>query len=234
MPKLYLIPSLLAPDGHSHLAPITKSVVQDLNVFIVERSRTARRFLRSIVPDYPIDSTTIIELDKHDFEVSVGEIKNLLKTGVNIGFMSEAGLPCIADPGARIVNLARFMKYEIKPLSGPSSIMLGLMASGMNGQQFCFRGYLPIKTDQLNTVIRDMVQRISKSNETQIFIETPYRNKKILTALKKQVPAMFYLSIGSNLTGSAEKVITKQIKHWHADELDKEPCIFCLGRLIEY
>ena len=175
MADLYLLPSFLAPDSNEHIPPVVINAINSTSVFIVERARTARRFIRAIIKDYNLDKAQFIELDKHDPALSKTLIKEALAQNVTIGLMSEAGTPCIADPGAMVVNMAREVGYTIKPLTGPSSIILGLMASGMNGQHFTFHGYLPIKDGALSAKLRD-INRDANKDVTQIFIETPYRN----------------------------------------------------------
>lgn len=233
MPKLYLIPTFLAEQSKVHIPPIIGRVLTTTNTYIVERLRTSRRFIKSVDKGFNIDAATFVELDKHDFQQSISDIKELFRSNEDIGLMSEAGTPCIADPGAQIVNIARKYNYQIVPLTGPSSIILGLMASGMNGQHFTFHGYLPIKDKELHAKLKTISDNAQKSTQAHIFIETPYRNKKLISTIKKHVASHLFLSASIDLTGINEKIITKKVKDWEADWLDKTPAIFCLGQLMQ-
>ena len=233
MPKLYLIPTVLAEQSTVHIPPIIGQVLAKTNSYIVERLRTSRRFIKSIDKNFNIDAATFVELDKHDFQQSIKDINELFRSKEDIGLMSEAGTPCIADPGAQIVNIARKYDYQIVPLTGPSSIILGLMASGMNGQHFSFHGYLPIKDKELHTKLKTISDNAQRSTQAHIFIETPYRNKKLISTIKKHVAPHLFLSASINLTGKDENIITKKVKDWQADWLDKTPAIFCLGQLMQ-
>lgn len=232
MATLYLIPTTLAADTIDHIPAVTKQVLQETKVLVVERIRTARRFLRSLDASFPIDEKTFIELDKHHVQGTIERVVKIVESNVSIGFLSEAGSPCIADPGARIVNIAREAGYLIRPLSGPSSIMLGLMASGMNGQQFTFYGYLPIKKNELAEKLKIISNQAMKQGDTHLFIETPYRNVSLLTQIIKNVDRKLFLSVGIELTGLKEQVITKPIAKWAGTELGKQPCIFAIGKLV--
>ncbi len=231
MANLYLLPSFLAPDGKTHIPSVARDRTKDLRIFVVERIRSARRYIKAIHPDFPINDALFIELDKHNLASSLRAVKSALEENQDIGLMSEAGTPCIADPGAQVVNMARSAGYIIKPLTGPSSIILGLMASGMNGQKFTFHGYLPIKEAELNSKLRELSVKILKDKSTQIFIETPYRNNKILERIIKTVDNRIYLSVSTNLTSSEENITTKPISKWSVGALAKIPAIFCLGQL---
>lgn len=230
MADLYLLPSFLAPESNEHIPPVVINAINSTSIFIVERARTARRFIRSIIKDYNLDKAQFIELDKHDPALSKTLIKEALTQNVTIGLMSEAGTPCIADPGAMVVNMARESGYAIKPLTGPSSIILGLMASGMNGQHFTFHGYLPIKDGPLSAKLRD-INREANKDVTQIFIETPYRNEKLLKSIVKNIDPNLYISISMNLNGTDERSVTSQIKKAEATSLGKNPAIYCIGKL---
>lgn len=231
MANLYLLPSFLAPDSQDHIPPIVIDAIQNTNVFIVERARTSRRYIRSLIKDYPLDEATFIELDKHNISDSKLEIKEALSKKINIGLLSEAGTPCIADPGAIVVNMARNEGYKIRPLTGPSSIILGLMASGMNGQQFSFHGYLPIKDGPLMNKLKLISKIAVKEKSTHIFIETPYRNSKLISKIVRTVDPNLQMMIAINLNSVDELIITKPIKQWAGVKLEKEPALFCIGTL---
>jgi len=228
--SLYILPSLLAPEGSDHIPRIVKDRIDVLRVFIVERTRTARRFIRAVLPDFPIDEASFYELDKHDDLATQAMVNELLDGSCDIGLISEAGTPCIADPGAMIVHLARRAGYKIQPLSGPSSITLALMASGMNGQEFAFHGYLPIKEPALGHKLIQ-ISSLAMTGATQIFIETPYRNDKLLKQISKHIDPSLMISISADLTSVNEKhIITKAGKAVDLS-LGKSPAIYCIGKL---
>lgn len=231
MATLYIIPSFLAPNSQEHIPPVVVKTINQLDVFIVERTRTTRRFIRSMIQDFSIDDSTFIELDKHDLSNTKLAIKDVLSQNVNIGLLSEAGTPCIADPGSIVVNMARKEGYLIKPLTGPSSILLALMASGMNGQEFTFHGYLPIKDAPLVKKLKEISRLATNQGTTHIFIETPYRNIKLVEQISKQVDSNLYICIAKNLTDTNESLSTMQIKHIKRDLIDKSPIIYCIGQL---
>ena len=231
MATLYIIPSFLAPNAQEHIPQVVVNTIKDLDVFIVERTRTARRFIRSIIKDFSIDNATFIELDKHDLPGTKQAISQVISQHVNIGLLSEAGTPCIADPGSIVVNMARKERYHIKPLTGPSSIILGLMASGMNGQEFTFHGYLPIKDGPLIKKLKDISRMATTQGSTHLFIETPYRNVKLVDQIAKQVDSNLYICLAKNLTDTNETISTMRIKDLKKDLVDKSPTIYCIGQL---
>ena len=233
MAKLYLIPTALSLGRMDHIPPAVSELIHQIDLFVVERLRSARRYLKNLDRDYPIDDVTFIEIDKHDPSSSYRQIRELLGKSKNAALLSEAGCPCIADPGAAIVNIARAVGMQICPLTGPSSIMLGLMSSGMNGQQFCFHGYLPIRESELIQKLRSISKDAEKNNATQIFIETPYRNNKLLQKILKSVSKDLSLSVAMDLTGPAEKVDTRPLPEWKGAILEKTPAIFCLGKPVQ-
>ena len=197
---------------------------------MTERARTTRRFIKLTNPPYPISDLEILELDKEGSE-HIPDLKRLFLTGKSIGLLSESGMPAIADPGSEIVAMAHKMKYQVKPLVGPSSIFLALAASGLNGQKFSFYGYLPIKEGELKSQLREIENKILKESQTIIFIETPYRNKRIFEALIKFLSGNIKLCVAADLTGKLEKISTYSIAEWKSKkiDLDKVPTIFLLG-----
>ena len=231
MATLYIIPSFLAPNSQEHIPPVVVKTINQLDVFIVERTRTTRRFIRSMIQDFSIDDSTFIELDKHDLTSTKLAIKDALSQNVNIGLLSEAGTPCIADPGSIVVNMARKEGYLIKPLTGPSSILLALMASGMNGQEFTFHGYLPIKDAPLVKKLKEISRLATNQGTTHILIVTPYSNIKLVEQISKQADSNLYICIAKNLTDTNESLSTMQIKHIKRDLIDKSPIIYCIGQL---
>ncbi len=207
------------------ISPIIKETINNLNYFVVENIRTSRRFIKKINPSFNIDSTKFVILDKRSDKKIINRIIDDLKTGVSVGVMSEAGCPGIADPGQELCNLAHIHNIKIKPLIGPSSIIMALMSSGLNGQKFTFHGYLPIqKKERINKI-----KQISKINGSHIFIETPYRNDQLLNDLINNIkPTNKKLTIAIDITGENEKIITKSIDQWKEFEINikKQPTIF--------
>lgn len=207
------------------------AVAQKLKYFIVENLRTARRFLKACDRNIDIDSLTFYELNRHTSPEDVAGMLAPADTGNDIGIISEAGCPAIADPGADVVAIAQKKGYTVKPLVGPSSIILSLMASGFNGQSFAFLGYLPIDAAQRSAAMRSMERRIKTESQTQIFIETPYRNTKLIAELASRLPADTLLAVGCNLTSPTQSIVTRPLHQWAVTDTarySKVPCIFLL------
>lgn len=230
---LYLIPVPLAEVGHETCLPLyNASVVRSLKHFIVENIRSARRFLKAVDREIDIDSLTFYELNKHTSPEDKVSYIAPLRSGVDMGIISEAGCPAVADPGSDIVALAHRHGIAVVPLVGPSSILLSLMASGFNGQGFAFRGYLPIEESERARSLKDMEHRAISLGETQIFIETPYRNDKMLDELLKHIRPTTRLCIACDITSAEAFIATKEISQWrkHKPTIGKRPTIFLLGR----
>jgi 16S rRNA (cytidine1402-2'-O)-methyltransferase len=227
---VYLVPSLLDEHGTKSLPFYLKEAVQDCQVFFVENERSARRFLKTIWKEMVIDDYQWFAIHKAEEEV-LSAFRQLLKEGKHIGIISEAGCPGVADPGQLLVAAAQDMNVAIKPLVGPSSILLALMASGMNGQQFQFVGYLPIDTTERIKAIKELENDSRKRNSTQIFIETPYRNNQLIEAILKTCDSTTRLCLAADLTGDTEWVKTKTIADWKKEviNLHKRPAIFLLN-----
>lgn len=227
--KIYLIPIPIAEEALNTLSPEILEVSFHVKHFFVENLRTARRFLKSIHPSLVIDAIQFSVIDKHDGP-DINTFKNWVTAGHSIGIMSEAGCPGIADPGGRLVKVAHEMSTEVVPLTGPNSIILALMASGLNGQSFCFNGYLPVKDPARNKKISELEQVSKKQNQTQIFIETPYRNKTLLEELLKTCGKNTLLCIAQNITGQDAFIKTCTIDEWKKikPELGKQPAVFLL------
>jgi 16S rRNA (cytidine1402-2'-O)-methyltransferase len=226
MALVYLIPSLLAEDGAGAIPACVREAIKDCRVFFVENERTTRRYFKSIWKEMVID-----EYEWHVIgESSAPVFTRTLREGKTIGIVSEAGCPAVADPGQALVAIAQEEGAVIKPLTGPSSILLALMASGMNGQQFRFAGYLPIDSTERIKAIRDLENDSAKKNCTQIFIETPYRNNQLLEALLKNCRDETRICVAVDLTGSNEWVKTKTVAGWQKNKPDihKRPAIFLL------
>lgn len=215
--RIFLIPVTLGGDDFLKVIPEKViSITKELRFFIVEDIRSARRFLRLIDKSFPIDETVFFELNEHTGESDITEYLEPAMKGHNIGLMSEAGLPGIADPGAKIVSLAHKNRIIVTPLSGPSSIILALISSGLNGQNFTFNGYLPIKPAERTAKLRDM-ERKAGEGCSQIFMETPYRNQKLLEALVTTCQNETRLCIAADITLPTETIRTMKISEWKRD-----------------
>lgn len=229
---LYLIPTTLGDCALSQVLPEgNASIVKNLKVFIVENIRTARRFLKQVDHDIIIDELQFFELNEHTDLNQISRYLEPLEKGLDIGIISEAGCPAIADPGADIVALAQQKNIKVVPLVGPSSILLSLMASGFNGQSFAFHGYLPIEKGQRSDKLKQLERRIYNEQQTQLFIETPYRNKQMLEELLKSLQPQTKLCIAVDITSNNEDIRTKTISEWRTSptpELHKRPCIFLI------
>ena len=228
--KLYLIPTLLSDNTiQMALPPDVLTIVHNLRQFIVEDVRTARRFLSKAGHPGPIDSLQFHELNEHTPESEIASLLPCLLAD-DTGLISEAGVPCVADPGAKIVRLAHTMGIKVVPLVGPSSILMALMASGLNGQSFSFVGYLPVKSTERQERLRMLERRSANENQTQIFIETPYRNRQLLDDILKCCRPSTMLTIAADITGTNEFILTQSIRQWKekAPELNKIPAVFLL------
>lgn len=228
---LYLIPVTLGDTGHRRVLPeYNRDIVRSIRHFIVENVRTARRFLKKADPAIVIDELTFYELNKHTASDAVAGYLTPLAKDEPVGVISEAGCPAIADPGADVVAIAQRKGYKVIPLVGPSSILLSVMASGFNGQSFAFHGYLPIDAAQRTATIKKLEERVYTENQTQLFIETPYRNGKLLEELIRTCRPSTRLCIASNVTCADEFICTRPVKEWngHMPDLDKKPTIFLI------
>ncbi|MEG0949522.1 MAG: SAM-dependent methyltransferase [Bacteroidales bacterium] len=228
---LYLIPVTLGETAHERVLPAYNlEVIRGIRHFIVENIRTARRFLKKADQSINIDELTFYELNKHTSPEEVSDYLKPLQAGESVGIISEAGCPAIADPGADVVAIAQRQKLKVVPLVGPSSILMSVMGSGFNGQSFAFHGYLPIETGERAKRIKQLEGRIYAENQTQLFIETPYRNNKMLEDLVKNCRPQTRLCIASNITCDDESIITKTISEWARDkkELPRVPSIFLI------
>ena len=230
-PSLYLIPVTLGETSIERVLPAyNKNVIITIKYFIVENVRSARRFLKKVDTTINIDDLTFYELNKHTDNKLIDNYLDPISKGFDIGIISEAGCPAIADPGSDIVAIAQKRNYNVVPLIGPSSILLSLMASGFNGQSFAFHGYLPIDSNERLRKIKQMEQRILHEHQTQIFIETPYRNIKLVEDLIKNCSPSSQLCIAMNITCEDEFIKTKSIKDGKKKlpDMAKQLCIFLL------
>lgn len=233
MAELYLIPNTLSEGDWQNVLPARiLPVVSKTMYFIVENIRTARRFLKQVNQEINIDRLTFYELNKYTQPNDLPQFLKPLENGEDVAVISEAGCPGVADPGADIVRLAHQKGYKVVPLVGPSSIILALMASGLNGQNFSFNGYLPVRANERARAISNLDRQVKNSGQTQIFIETPYRNNQLVNDLLKTCSPSTLLCIAANLTGENEFVVTKPVSEWKnkVPELHKQPAIFLIGR----
>lgn len=226
---LFLIPTILAPETQENVLPLQiKEVIGELNVFFVEELRTARRFISSLKLNKVIDDITFYELNKDTPpEQTLSQLKKL-KT--DAGIISEAGCPGIADPGAIAVGFAHQLGLKVVPLVGPSSILMALMASGFNGQSFTFNGYLPIDKQLRIKSLQSLEQLAKKKQQTQIFMETPFRNNQLFEDVLQNLNPETMLCVACNVTAEDEFIKTLPIKEWRKSkpDLHKKPTIFLL------
>jgi 16S rRNA (cytidine1402-2'-O)-methyltransferase len=228
---LYLLPVTLGDTPlDAVLPPYNKSIILTIKHFIVEDVRSARRFLKKVDKDMDIDALTFYPLNKHSSPEDVSGYLQPLIEGHSMGVISEAGCPGIADPGADVVACAQRKKLKVVPLVGPSSIVLSLMASGFNGQSFVFHGYLPIEVSERIKRLKVLEQRMYAEDQTQLFIETPYRNHKLVEDILTNCRPQTKLCIAANITCEGEYIRTLPVKDWQGKvpDLSKIPCIFLL------
>lgn len=233
MAKLYIIPIPISENPLEQVLPeYNHSIVKELRHFVVERVKTARQFLRKMDREFPIDASDFYELNKHDGYTFQMEALEALKKGQDVGLMSEAGYPGVADPGSEFVALAHRNNIEVIPLTGPSSLLLALAASGMNGQGFTFNGYLPKKDAERASKIKQISQTVIKTGYAQLFIETPYRNEVMLKDLISYCHHELKLTIAYDVTGEKQRIKTKTIGEWGKApfKFDKTPAVFILGQ----
>jgi 16S rRNA (cytidine1402-2'-O)-methyltransferase len=229
MSTVYLIPAPLDEESTESIPAYVLSAIKKCTVLFVENERTARRYLKKLDKAIVIDEFEWFTIHKAEAQVKQ-QLTQAIKNNKTIGIISEAGCPGIADPGQLLIEAAHKQGAVVKPLVGPSSILLAIMASGMNGQQFSFVGYLPIEEPQRKKKLMQLEDLSVKFNSTQVFIETPYRNNQLLDTILKTCKSSAQLCIAVNLTGANETIQTKTIKEWAAQkpDLHKQPVIFCL------
>ena len=233
---LYLIPVTLGDDNIAALLPTSLpsdviKIAQTLEHFVVESEKTARQFLSAIKTAKPVRELSLNLLNEHTLDKDVATLLSPLLAGKNVGLMSDAGCPGVADPGAKLIALAHQKGVKVVPFVGPSSILLSLMASGLNGQQFAFLGYLPVDKLARNIKLKEIEKRSQTHNETQIFIETPYRNQHMLEAILTSCNANTRLCIASQVSLPDEMIVTKRISEWKQSvlpDLHKIPTVFLL------
>jgi 16S rRNA (cytidine1402-2'-O)-methyltransferase len=229
--NLYLLPMLLSEDSHAQvLTPHSIEVIKSLKVFFVENVKTTRRFISSLKQGIVIDDLKFIEVNKDTSFNKIFDV--LLNLKEDAGIISEAGCAGVADPGGLIVEAGHQLGFTIKPLVGPNSILLALMGSGLNGQSFAFHGYLPIKEDERAAKLRALEKEATQRSQTQIFMETPYRNNQIFQTILKSLNPKTRLCIAADITSKTEFIKTKSIEAWRkatAPDLHKRPAIFLIN-----
>lgn len=232
MPTLFLIPCPIAENALHTVPPYAQEIARNLDVFIVERAKTARHFIKSLNPTRSIQEIRFVELpDNQDFEEAEQVFREATQAGKSVGLLSEAGCPGVADPGATLVALAHRDGIVVVPLVGPSSILLALMASGMNGQRFSFHGYLPPKRPELAKELRRLENLSRQNDQTQIFIETPYRSQMVLEVALESLQATTLFGVAQDLTGASAFTKTLSIKDWNKfgkKTLEKLPGVFLI------
>jgi 16S rRNA (cytidine1402-2'-O)-methyltransferase len=228
---LYLLPTGLGDSALDSVLPAgSREVAHRLTHFIAENPKTARAFLKLVEYPRPINTATINELNKDTPAAAIPALLAPLQAGIDVALVSEAGCPAVADPGALLVRSAHAAGVRVVPLIGPSSILLALMASGLNGQNFAFNGYLPIEKTRRAWHVRDLEQRSRRDDATQIFIETPYRNDAMLQAVLAECSPQTLLCIATDITQPGEQIMTRSVADWRKNvpELDKRPSVFLL------
>jgi 16S rRNA (cytidine1402-2'-O)-methyltransferase len=226
---IYLIPLPISEDAFHTLSPEVSKTIAGISHYFAENIRTARRFIKALNPEMKIEELQFLEISKHE-GTDLKTFRNWIKEGHQVGIMSEAGCPGIADPGADLISIAQEMNVTVHPLVGPSSIILSLMASGLNGQNFAFVGYLPVKEPERSQRIKNLENISRKEKQTQLFIETPYRNDKLLEEVLKACSDSTKLCIAIDITGKNESVKTKTISDWKKNKptIGKHPTVFLI------
>lgn len=232
MSSIYLIPNFLGESSADVVLPNqVASVVRSLRHFIVENEKSARKFIKQIAPEKSQQELVFFTINKHTPPEELPSFLEPCSAGFSMGIISEAGCPGIADPGAEIVKIAHKEKIKVIPLVGPSSILLAMMASGLNGQSFAFNGYLPIDKSERKKMLKSLERKVIESNQTQIFIETPYRNDKMLADLIETLQPTTLLCIACDISLETEEIKTQTIAQWRKTNISfqKRPAIFIIG-----
>lgn len=229
--SLFLIPVTLGETPVDRVIPTYNTrVISQLRYFIVENIRSARRFLKQCDPGIDIDACTFYELNKHTDKSRISSFLLPMQNGTSMGVLSEAGCPAVADPGADVVAIAQRKGYRVTPLVGPSSILMAVMASGFNGQSFAFHGYLPIDGGERAKKLKQLEARSYSEDQTQLFIETPFRNHKLAEDILQHCKSGTMLCIAMNISCEDEYIVTRTVKAWKGKlpEMQKRPCVFLL------
>jgi 16S rRNA (cytidine1402-2'-O)-methyltransferase len=230
---LYLIPTPLGATELDVVLPeATRRIAANLTTFVVEHPKTARAFLKQVGTALPIQQLTLLELNEHTKPAELKALLAPLLAGQDVGLISEAGCPAVADPGADLVRLAHRQGIKVKPLVGPSSILLALMGSGLVGQRFAFHGYLPAKPEERSKALKDLEKRAEKDDAAQAFIETPYRNTAMLESILASCRDDTWLCVACDLTLDSELVVSRRVVDWRGvlPEIERRPCVFLIYR----
>ena len=231
---LYLIPVTLGETEIRNVLPdYNHDVIVGIKHFIVENIRSARRFLKKVEKSIDIDQLTFYELNRHTDRKIIGEYLKPLEQGQAVGIISEAGCPAIADPGADVVALAQSRGFKVVPLVGPSSIIMALMGSGFNGQSFAFNGYLPVDLAGRTKALKKLENKVYNEDQSQIFIETPYRNSKMFETMLSALRPDTKICLAAGITTEQEFIVTKTVSQWKKSpmpDFEKVPCVFLIGR----
>lgn len=228
---LFLIPCPIVEGKVETIPPQTIDILHRLKSFIAERAKTARHFIKATNPPYALQELEIVEINKRTSDAEKQSYLKTLEAGQDVGLLSEAGCPGVADPGAYIVRMAHEKGIKVVPLTGPSSILLALMASGMNGQSFCFHGYLPVKKPQLGSGLKKLENLSKTHNQTQLFIEAPYRNMQLMETALQSLSQNTRFGVAANLTDEEQVIKIQQVKDWDKNrlpELHKIPAVFLI------
>jgi 16S rRNA (cytidine1402-2'-O)-methyltransferase len=232
MPKLYLVPNTINEEGKNLLPDYITHQIKDIRVFFVEEPKSARKLLKTLISEFPLSECRYFDLNEHTTPKEIHEYIKILKEG-DSAIISEAGCPCVADPGADLVFLAHQNHIEVIPMVGPSSILLALMASGLSGQNFAFNGYLPKDRQERIQRIRSLEDRSFKMKQTQIFMDTPYRNQSVLEELLGSCQDRTYLCIAYAITEPDQMIKTMSINEWKKNpfKFNKKPALFLLQKI---
>ena len=234
IPALYLIPVTLGETEINQVLPsYNHDIIVEIKHFIVENIRSARRFLKKVEKSIDIDELTFYELNRHTDRKFIGQYLDALRDGKPVGIISEAGCPAIADPGADVVAIAQQKGYKVVPLVGPSSIIMSVMGSGFNGQSFAFNGYLPVEIPQRIKALKKLETKVWNDDQTQLFIETPYRNAKMFETIVGALKPNTKLCVAAGITCAEEYIKTKTVAQWKKEklpDLGKIPAIFLIGK----
>ena len=232
--SLYLIPVTLGDTPINQVLPdYNHDIIVNIKHFIVENIRSARRFLKQVEKAIDIDELTFYELNRHTDRKIIGEYLQPLAQGQSVGIISEAGCPAIADPGADVVAIAQARGIKVVPLVGPSSIIMSLMGSGFNGQSFAFNGYLPVDVPGRIKALKKLENKVYNEDQTQIFIETPYRNTKMMETMLQSLRPSTKVCIAAGITTPQEFIVTKTVEKWKKGpmpDFEKVPCVFLIGK----
>ncbi len=231
-PTLFLIPLPIADSPPETVLPSeVLRILKDLKYLVVENPKTALKFLRRTGLNLNFEQIVFLTLDEHTRPAEMTGLLTPLREGNNMGLMSEAGMPALADPGAELIAMVHNAKFRVKPLTGPSSITLALIASGLNGQNFAFNGYLPVKKEVRIRTLRRLEEKLYREKQTQIFMETPYRNMSLINDIISYCRSVTRLCIAVDITGNDEFIITKSVGEWknNIPDIHKKPAVFIIG-----